>query len=77
MRRLQTRRIPASDFDAETVFPLDSGTLVDFGGGNTVLRGLSAADLAGADVQFVAPGGANLVQGTDGNDDLDGTPGMI
>ena len=33
------------------------------------------ADLAGANVQFVAPGGANLVQGTDGNDNLDGTPG--
>lgn len=69
--------VAASHFDAETVFPpIESGALVDFGGGNTVsFSNLSAADLAGADVQFVAPGAANLVQGTDGDDNLVGTAG--
>jgi hypothetical protein len=48
---------------------------VDFAAGSVLFTGLSASDLAGADVQFLEPGAQNLVQGTDGNDTLQGTSG--
>src|SRR6056297_1398323 len=51
------------------------GAQVSFGFGTVLFSGVAAADLAGADVQFSAPGGANLVPGTDGNDNLNGTNG--
>ncbi|MFB9150073.1 beta strand repeat-containing protein [Roseovarius ramblicola] len=50
-------------------------TLVTFGTGTVLFSGLAPGDLAGADVQFVEPGGANLVQGTDNDDFLEGTVG--
>jgi len=51
------------------------GAQVTFGTGTVTFAGRSAAQIAGADVQFAAPGGANLVQGTDGDDFLPGTAG--
>ena len=51
------------------------GAQVSFGSGTVTFSGLTTADLAGADVQFAAPGGANLVPGTDGDDSLVGTAG--
>src|SRR6056297_2814320 len=51
------------------------GALVSFGAGSVLFSGRTAADLAGADVQFVDPGSVNLVPGTDNDDFLEGTPG--
>ncbi|SHL74147.1 von Willebrand factor type D domain-containing protein [Roseovarius marisflavi] len=51
-----------------------NGVFVDFGGGSTVLfAGRTLAEMGGANVQFLPSGGGNLVAGTNGNDNLDGT----
>src|SRR6056297_1113016 len=49
------------------------GALVSLGGGTVLFSGVASAALLGADVQFSDPGGVNLVQGTDNDDNLVGT----
>ena len=68
--------VPGGPVAGASFVTLDPGVRVDFGGGNSVnLSGVTLTDLTGANVQFVEPGAANLVLGTNGNDTLEGTPG--
>jgi Ca2+-binding RTX toxin-like protein len=65
----------ATDAPGDVSGSFSEGARVTFGGSTVTFAGLTATDLAGANVQFVAPSGANPINGTDGNDDLVGTPG--
>jgi Ca2+-binding RTX toxin-like protein len=51
------------------------GAIVSFGANSVFFAGRFAADVAGINAQFEAPGSANPIQGTDGDDLLIGTAG--
>jgi hypothetical protein len=65
----------ATDAPGDVSGSFSEGARVTFGGSTVTFAGLTVADLAGADVQFVAPSGANPINGTDDDDNLVGTAG--